>query len=111
MVYELGADYTAAQTADGFQTSTLAVLHADLLFGGFGPSGATAYFFVGGQAILEQSTNVPTEQSTTGQGGGAEAGVGLGARSGTWDIKATYSYLSATDNVESSIMVSFGLAF
>jgi hypothetical protein len=111
VVYELGADYSEAQTLDGFQTSTLYFLRADILFGKFGPSGATVYFFLGGQAILEESTNVPTQTDVSGQGGGAEAGLGLGARSGLWDLKATYSYITATENADSNLMVSFGLAF
>ena len=62
-------------------------------------------------AIMEESTNVPTDASSSGQGGGAEAGVGFGAGSGAWDLKATYSYLSATVNAESNLAVSFGVSF
>jgi hypothetical protein len=111
MVVELGADYASIETEDGTRTSTLYLLHADLLFGSFGPRGATLYFFLGGHGVMEESVDNATEETQSGQGGGAEAGVGLGSKSGAWDLKATYTYLTATENTDSNLNVTFGLSF
>jgi len=111
VVIELGADYVDAKTVDGFVTSTLYLLHADLLIGGFGPRGGTMYIFLGGHGVVEESTNTVTLETSSGQGGGAEAGIGLGAKSGAWDMRATYSYLTASENATDNLTFSFGLSF
>jgi hypothetical protein len=111
VVIELGADYVEAETVDGFVASTLYLIHADLLIGGFGPRGGTMYIFLGGHGVIEESTNTVSLEETSGQGGGAEAGIGLGAKSGAWDLRATYSYLTASENATDNLTVSFGLSF
>jgi hypothetical protein len=108
---EFGAEYAAVETTDGLVSSTMYVLRADLLLGKFGGKGATPYFFLGGHGIIEEGTRNATGERVTGQGGGADVGVGLGARSGRWDIRAAYSLLFASENTDSNLAVSLGFAF
>jgi hypothetical protein len=108
---ELGVDYAAPETADGLVSSTIYVVRADLLVGRFGGRGATAYLLLGGHAIMEEATRNATGESMTGRGGGAEVGLGLGSRSGRWDLRGVYSLLLASENTDSNLSLSFGLAF
>lgn len=108
---ELGADYTAVDTTDGLVSSTMYVLRADLLLGKFGGKGATPYLLLGGHGVIEEGTRNATGEALSGRGGGVDVGVGLGARSGRWDIRAAYSLLFASENTDSSVAVSLGFAF
>ncbi len=108
---ELGAEYTPIETIDGLVSSTMYVLRADLLLGKFGGKGATLYFLLGGHGIIEDGTRNATGERVSGRGGGADVGVGLSARSGKWDIRAAYSLLLASENTDSNLTISLGLAF
>jgi hypothetical protein len=111
MVVEFSADYASAETSDGLRSSTLYFVRGEALFGDFGPSGTTFYVVAGGEAIVEESTDNQLETTESYQNGGATAGVGFGAASGMWDLRAAYTYLPTTVNATGLMSVTFGLSF
>ena len=111
MTFELAVDYAATERPDEFRSSVLYTLHGDLIFGKVGGSGASVYVLVGGGAIIEDGTNTGSGKTTLGMRGGAEAGLGVGSASGAWELRGVYTQVLDTDNANSLVSVSLGIAF
>jgi hypothetical protein len=109
--YELAANYAATERPDEFRSSALFTLHGDLLLGKVGGSGVSVYLLVGAGAVIEDSTNTGSGKTTLGVRGGAEAGLGIGSASGAWELRGLYTQVLDTDNANSLISVSLGIAF
>ncbi|MBN1809836.1 MAG: hypothetical protein JW909_12275 [Planctomycetes bacterium] len=109
---EFGVDFASTETDDGAVSSTLISLRGDLLFGRWDPgAGGTSTYFLGGIDIYSENADVGGGSSESATALGVNLGVGLGAASGGWDMRAVYTLYPGSGNVGGGFMVAFGLAF
>jgi hypothetical protein len=108
LALELGADYASVSNPDRKLTSTMILVSASARLT---PGGGSVYLTGSGTALLDNYAN--DEKGTSGSSVIPAVGVGAGLRpaEGSWDIRAGYSFLVGSKNLQGVIAITGGFCF
>ena len=109
---ELGLDYAALENEDASVSSGFFYLRADVDLGGRATAGKGARFYplAGVEIVFERAELLIREETSITYAVGLNLGLGIGAPTGRWDVRASYSWLMGSTNVggEALVALSFG---